>query len=68
LTDQGEVIRRLIELNRQGKDALADGDWEGFGRAQAETERLLEQMGREADAADADAAADVTDADAAAGR
>jgi uncharacterized membrane protein (UPF0182 family) len=72
LTDQGEVIRRLIELNRQGKDALAGGDWEGFGRAQAEMERLLEQMSREADAAanaaDTDAAADAANTDAAANR
>jgi hypothetical protein len=34
-------------LNRQGKEALAGGDWEGFGRAQAELERLLERLERE---------------------
>jgi uncharacterized membrane protein (UPF0182 family) len=49
-TDQGEVVRRLIELNRQGKEALTEGDWEGFGRAQAEIERLLESLEREAEA------------------
>ncbi|MDR1206675.1 MAG: UPF0182 family protein [Peptococcaceae bacterium] len=58
LTDQGAVIRSLIELNRQGKEALAGGDWEGFGRAQAELERLLELLARETPGADVPGAAE----------